>query len=215
MSAATGATSGARALLVGRSGVSVREDALVAERLFAAIWPVAGACGALADTVRGARQAHPDLRWQPAERWHLTLAFLGQSDLQKAAARIERVIGHLPAPEPIRLRGAGTFGPIVWVGVEHGPWLAAAAHDLQRALRVEDRRFRAHVTVARARGRPSEAARAAHLAVPALEGHSGPSWQPTELTLVASRTGPRPAYTVVGTWPWPAPDPGGTGTGAG
>ena len=213
------------------------------QRLFVAIWPGTPARQALEASVAAAQAEHPELRWQPPHRWHVTLAFLGEARAETAAGRIDRLLAGAaeapgrepepepgsrqpdrrsgtpeagaamsrpdtrrprsaaPEPEPIRLTGAGTFGPILWVGVEHGRWLADLATQLQSALRVDDRRFRAHVTVGRARGRPTEAARQARAAIPSLADHRGPPWLPTEVTLVASTNGPAPEYRVLERWP--------------
>jgi len=172
----------------------------VTARLFVAIWPDAEVRDALAATVDQARTAAPDVRWQPPERWHITLAFLGQADPAQAAGRIAtHVAGGLPAPAPIRLTGAGAFGPVIWVGVEHGPWLAALAAGLQTAVRVPDRRFRAHVTVGRVRGAGGPAR--AREVVSLLRPHVGPAWTPGEITLVESTTGPAPEYGIRGRWP--------------
>lgn len=184
----------------------VRKDACVGPRLFVAIWPDAAAVHALQATVDAARQTHPELRWQPPGRWHLTLAFLGEAEPHWATSRLERLMTRrhdLPSPEPLRLAGSGTFGPILWVGVAHGRWLTDLADHAQRTLKVADRRFRAHVTVARVRGRPSDAARTARAAAASLADHEGPAWLPSELTLVESRTGPDPAYTVLRRWGLP------------
>ena len=184
----------------------MRKDAGVGQRLFVAIWPEAAAVRALQTTVDAAQEAHPELRWQPPGRWHVTLAFLGEAEPQWATSRLDRLMARrddLPHPEPLRLAGSGTFGPILWVGVVHGPWLADLADRAQRTLKVADRRFRAHVTVARARGRPSDAARAARAAAASITGHEGPAWLPAEVTLVQSRTGPDPAYTVLRRWALP------------
>ena len=175
----------------------------MADRLFVAIWPDEAARTALRAIVAEARTAHPELRWQPEERWHLTLAFVGQGDPQWARDRMDTLT--LPSAGPLRLTGAGAFGPVLWIGVEHGPWLTALARQVQRRLKVADRRFRAHVTVGRARGRPSQASADARAAVPLLTSHHGPQWTPEALTLVSSRTGPHPEYHVLERWRLPAP----------
>ena len=73
-------------------------------RLFIAIWPDEASRDALATRVHEARTAAPDIRWQPAERWHVTLAFLGQADPVGSRRRIAtHVTAGLPTPEPIRL----------------------------------------------------------------------------------------------------------------
>jgi RNA 2',3'-cyclic 3'-phosphodiesterase len=178
----------------------------VTARLFIAIWPDEASRDALVTTVHEARTAAPDIRWQPAERWHVTLAFLGQADPEESRRRIAaHVITGLPAPEPVRLAGAGAFGSVIWVGVEHGPWLGDLASGLQRALRVADRRFRAHVTVGRVRGEGGPAR--AREVVPLLRPHDGPGWTPAELTLVESSTGPAPEYRICDRWPLGPPRP--------
>jgi 2'-5' RNA ligase len=177
-----------------------RDDGWVTSRLFVALWPVDAARQALATTLQTARGAALDVRWQPADRWHVTLAFLGPADPDRSAGRIAAAMERdPPPPEPIRLRGAGSFGPVIWIGVEHGAWLDQLAGDLQRALKVADRRFRGHVTVGRIRG-PNGPARAREVA-PHLAAHSGPPWTPTDITLVESQTGPTPSYTVRRSWP--------------
>lgn len=169
------------------------------QRLFLAMWPTSDAVCAIQADLSEARRHHPDLRWQPPERWHVTLAFLGPAEADRAAASVDRLMSDPPVPAPVRTRGAGTFGPVLWLGVEHGPWLADLAHLLQRGLRVPDARFRGHVTVARGRGPLARANAGA--AVPGLAQHAGPAWTPDQVTLVASRTGPAPRYDVLAGWP--------------
>ena len=170
-------------------------------RLFVAIWPSDAAREALARTLGLARRAAPDVRWQPSDRWHITLAFLGQADPERAANRIDvrARADRLPGAEPIALRGSGSFGPVIWVGVDHGSWLAALARELQASLHVADRRFRAHVTVGRARGAAGPAR--ARDVVPSLAAHDGPAWTPSDITLVESVTGPTPEYRILERWP--------------
>jgi len=180
----------------------------VTARLFVSVWPDDTARDALNDTVEQAQKAATDVRWQPPERWHITLAFLGVADPGRAAARFSPVEqrGDTPAAEPIRLVGAGAFGPVVWVGVEHRAWLGELARGLQQTLHVADRRFRAHVTVGRLRGEGA-AARAREV-VPLLASHVGPSWTPGEITLVESVTGPAPEYHILERWPLSPPSTG-------
>lgn len=171
------------------------------QRLFLAIWPTSDAVAAIQADLSDIRPGHPDLRWQPPERWHITLAFLGPADAARTVASVNRLLGDPPVPAPLRTQGAGTFGPVLWLGVEHGPWLADLAHLLQRGLRVPDARFRGHVTVARGRGPLARASAGA--AVPDLAQHAGPAWTPDRVTLVASQTGPAPRYDVLTAWPMP------------
>jgi RNA 2',3'-cyclic 3'-phosphodiesterase len=112
-----------------------------------------------------ARQA-PGYRWVPAENLHITLRFLGSletSRLEQLRRGLEGV--RMPAFE-LGLDGRGSFGPraaprVVWLKVGAGradcAALAAAVEDACRAagLESEERPFRAHVTLARARPAPS------------------------------------------------------------
>ena len=172
-------------------------------RLFAAVWPDQAAREALAAQLDDIREDTTGVHWQPPHRWHITLAFLGPGDPDRTAARISAAGRRHPSPlaGPLQLSGSGTFGPIVWVGVEHGPWLPELAAQLQRAMHTPDRRFRAHVTVGRVRG--PAALPNARAAAALMGGHSGPTWIPSELTLVASTTGPKPEYRIVDQWPLP------------
>jgi 2'-5' RNA ligase len=168
----------------------------VSERLFLAIWPPAHVLDAL-DT---ALPRHLDaLRWQPRQRWHITVAFLGDREPARVMRRFERL--DLPAADQVRLAGAGTFGPVLWVGVETGPWLAGLAAQARRTFGVDERRFRGHVTVARARDRVGQ--HALNRARTALAGFESPWWLPDSLTLVRSLVGPRPEYEVIGLSPFP------------
>ncbi len=173
-------------------------------RLFAAVWPDQAAREALAGQLDRVRPEASGVRWQPPHRWHITLAFLGPGDPDIVTGRISATVARDPLPPaaPVHLSGSGTFGPVVWVGVEHGPWLPEVAARLQRAMRTRDHRFRAHVTVGRVRG--SEALPHARAAAALFDGHAGPSWLPAEVTLVASTTGPQPEYHVLDRWALPA-----------
>lgn len=185
------------------------------DRLFTALWPAEATRRALLAALEQIRPNATDVHWQPPHRWHITLAFLGPTDPQKAGRRIDRLgaAGSLPAAEPIRLVGSGSFGSALWAGAETGPWLDHLATLLQGALRTEDRRFHAHLTVGRTRG-PAAAQRAKQAAV-LLSSYAGPAWTPQEFTLVRSLTGPNPQYDVLGAYPLPsaeraAPDAGPT-----
>jgi 2'-5' RNA ligase len=153
-------------------------------------------------------------RWIPAERWHLTLLFLGDVPVGKVEPLVAGAAPAVEATPPMRLRlaGAGRFGSVrrpqvAWAGLdgdvrpltELAGRLAAAARKLR--LPVEDRPFRAHLTVGRWRPRePGDGA-----LVDRLAGYRGPDWPVTEVRLLESRLGPRPEYTTVGEWPVAAP----------
>lgn len=178
----------------------------MADRLFTALWPAEATRRELLAALEPIRPNASDVHWQPPHRWHITLAYLGPADPGKACSRIARLAaaGSLPAAEPIRPVGSGSFGNALWIGAETGPWLDHLAARLQGALRTEDRRFRAHLTVGRTRG-PSSPRRARQAAA-LLGTYAGSAWTPHEFTLVRSLTGPTPQYDVLAAWPLPAPE---------
>ena len=108
----------------------------------------------------------------------------------------------------LRLAGGGRFGSVrrpqvAWAGLdgdvrpltELSRRLAAAARSLR--LPVEDRPFRAHLTLGRWRpGHPADGALTDQLA-----GYRGPDWPVTEVRLLESRLGPKPTYDTVAAWP--------------
>jgi 2'-5' RNA ligase len=168
-------------------------------RLFTALWPPLDAvdhlAGVLALIREQAEPTPPSFRWIPSERWHLTLCFHGDdADPDKRAARLRARAGGLRAPL-LRLASAGTFGGVLWVGVEPAEDAdGAALRTLAKAAGNEPGKFRAHLTVARwSRGRLDRAA----LTAP-LTGYCGPWWRAEKVVLVRSEqlpTGPR--YTPV------------------
>jgi 2'-5' RNA ligase len=142
------------------------------------------------------RAAHPELRWVPPVRWHLTLAFHGEVADDKVPALADklgrRVRRH--GPLELALRGSGHFARrALWLGVagDVDP-LGALARDVT----ADGSPFRAHLTVARLRGGVDPAPARAGLA-----GYAGPSWTADQVCLVRSRLGPAPTYDDVAVWP--------------
>lgn len=180
-------------------------------RAFVALIPPAAVLAELATALRPVQTSHPGLRWTPAGQWHLTLAFLGEIDgdaldegvLPDLTARLTRA-AHRHPPQELALRGAGRFGDrVLWTRVR-GDLRALAASVGAAARRchiaVEDRPYRAHLTLARAR--PGTDLRPA---VDALRDFTGTTWTATTLHLVRSTLGAGPggtaAHEVIATWP--------------
>jgi len=147
-------------------------------RLFFALWPPAQTARALA---AWAREAQRLTGGKPvdAAKIHLTLAFLGDADAQRAVMAAGRVTGTIHSL-PIEQARHWRDNDIVWAGPrETPPALAALVESLGLELYrsqfiLERRPFAAHVTLIRK-------ARAAKLPpLPALE------WPVREFILVRS-----------------------------
>src|SRR5208282_2132205 len=81
-------------------------------RLFVALTPPAGVLAELEAALAPLRGDWPGLRWAPADRWHVTLAFLGDVDEAKIGeltTRLERAARRHPSQEV--LIGAGGAFP--------------------------------------------------------------------------------------------------------
>jgi RNA 2',3'-cyclic 3'-phosphodiesterase len=154
------------------------------------------------------RAEHPALRWTLPEQWHLTLAFLGEVDDRARAdlaQRLARAATRAP-PLSLALGGAGRFGDrVLWTRVSGDTdglrRLAASVRAAagRAGLRIEDRPYRPHLTLARAGGDVDLRG-----LVTALTGFSGSSWRAERLHLVRSRLGAGPdrraRYEVLCSW---------------
>jgi 2'-5' RNA ligase len=173
-------------------------------RAFVAVVPPPEAVEELAAAVAAVRRDHRGARWTRPEQWHLTLAFLGEVDeatLDGVRAGLSAVAARA-APLGLALSGAGRFGErVLWTGLAGDTrGLGALAGEVAAAVRdagvaLEDRAFRAHLTLARGRGGVSGLAQA----VRALAGFTGRPWRADTLHLVRSRPGPQ--YDDLATWP--------------
>ena len=139
------------------------------------------------------RTGSAELRWQSPDRWHITLAFLGDRDVGSELARFPP---SLPARgETLRIEGSGHFGSVLWLGVTSPQWLIDLATEVQHVMRADRRQFRGHVTVARSRTREGD--RELRTAVAALSRFASDPWMPDEVVLVRSVMGPKPMYEVI------------------
>jgi 2'-5' RNA ligase len=149
-------------------------------------------------------------RWSAPHRWHLTLLFLGAVPEERVPPLVDAAGAAVAGAGPmtLRLAGGGRFGSlrrpqVAWAGLDGDilplSELAARLAASARALRlpVEERPFRAHLTLGRWRPRQS----ADGALTDRLAGYRGPAWPVTEVRLLESRLGPDPTYETVAAWP--------------
>ncbi|MGW7270671.1 RNA 2',3'-cyclic phosphodiesterase [Streptomyces sp. NPDC054864] len=178
-------------------------------RVFIALAPPDEAKQELERALDPAYQAHPRMRWNRIEDWHITLAFLGEVPASVIPV-LRTPLARLAAdrePLNLALSGGGHFDErVLWSGIggdlEELHLLATEVRAVADACGVPHagRPFRPHLTLARARrDTPSCAVEAAA----GLAGFTGRPWQAERLHLVASNVGRGPGpihYGDVGAW---------------
>jgi len=179
------------------------------QHAFIALAPPDHAKNELAHALSPAYAAHPDLRWNRIEDWHITLAFLGELPVQ-AVQRLRSPLAALAAARPpleLALLGGGHFDErVLWSGIEGD---LDQLHELAEAVRARvrdcdvtsaERPLRPHLTLARARRYDNVSVAAA---AACLDGFSGRPWQTERLHLVGStvrgHSGPR-RYEDIDAW---------------
>lgn len=168
------------------------DSGVVTDRLFVALWPTPEATDAIQRVVAPLRVRYRDLRWQPPQRWHITVAFLGEREPEREVQRFSRLTGL--AGGPVYVLSSGHFGPVLWLGVD-AAWLSDVARTVRKAHHVVERRFHPHITVARSRTTVGQ--RQVRRAVTDLAESRASTWVASELTLVRSTIGPSPDYDVI------------------
>jgi 2'-5' RNA ligase len=122
-------------------------------RIFFAVWPPRESARALAQWADEAQRLTGG-KTTAEEKIHLTLAFLGEADPQKAVSAARRVAAAAHAL-PIEQARYWRENNIVWAGPRETPVALKALHDalslqLQRAEFILERRpFAAHITLIR------------------------------------------------------------------
>jgi 2'-5' RNA ligase len=185
-------------------------------RLFAAVVPPPDVLAELAAELAAALAAHDldGLRVVPEYQRHLTVAFYGdvrEASVADLGERLRRAAARTP-PLSLQLNGFGTFpanaarARVLWAGlvgdVAELTRLAerAAAAGRRAGADVDDRRYRPHLTIARAR----------HDAVDlrdilANSTLDGTTWATTELVLVKSTLGPTVIHEPLDHFPFEGP----------
>ena len=129
----------------------------MSHRLFVALRPPPPVRERLRSVMSGIEGA----RWQSDAQLHLTLAFLGQLDGDKAEAVAEALHHVTAAPLDLQLDQFGTFDAsrpgttgALWIGVKPETPLAALAAAIRRTcarvgIQPDARKFVPHITLAR------------------------------------------------------------------
>jgi 2'-5' RNA ligase len=106
----------------------------------------------------------PGARWVRDRQFHLTLRFLGAVEGPAERAVAEALRSVRCEPFPLRLQDVGHFPPrgnprVLWAGVERSAGLVELHRQVEKYVRraglgPEERKFSAHVTLARLNGTP-------------------------------------------------------------
>lgn len=132
-------------------------------RMFLGLPLAPRASEALAHFTRKFSAAGGTLRWSRPESWHITLQFLGQVDGEQYQCLLARLADVIASPVPVRIEGAGSLdrAGIFLARVTPTPELLALVQRITVATRhcgfaPEERPYRPHITLARAKGRGNQ-----------------------------------------------------------
>ncbi len=117
----------------------------------------------IADLIAELRKTGVDVAWVQAEKIHLTLKFLGNTDdsmIPEIKERISKKLSHYNA-FCIKIVGTGCFPSekrprVIWIGIERSAFLNSIQKAMdtvfeQLGFAAEDRPFSPHLTVGRVR----------------------------------------------------------------
>jgi len=103
------------------------------------------------------------ISWVEPERFHITLRFLGDTDLNEVD-KISRALkeGMIRADaQEVPVTGVGSFGPrksprVIWIGFENDTWFEGLKEEVdalleKRGIPRQDQPFTAHLTLGRIR----------------------------------------------------------------
>jgi 2'-5' RNA ligase len=179
--------------------------------------------GSVVDALEVSRANEPgrSTRVTPRDRWHVTLAFLGDVPVTRIDTASHALSQAVAGPDDgairVCLAGGGTFGrgrfTILWCGlggdVAALRRLAVGVRTELRGARVpfDRKNFRPHLTISRPGERVGPDAVAGD--VETLNAYAGPLWTVDAVYLMASdiehgATGPVPRYTRLAKIPFPS-----------
>lgn len=181
--------------------------------MFVALVPPDPVLEDLGEFLAPRQEAEPGFRWTAPDQWHVTLAFMPavpERVLDDLLARLERAAARRSRFDVV-LGGGGAFPHPAGAKVLYTRVETAAQEELRRlaagaraaagkaGAEAAGGRFRPHLTLART-GRPRDVTRWIRV----LDSYRGPTWEASEITLVASHLGEgprnRPRYEVVNTF---------------
>jgi 2'-5' RNA ligase len=146
------------------------------------------------------------LRWSTPEQWHVTLVFLGEVEDDARAKLVQALRGIRGAALKLRMERLGVFerSGILYAEVEVSEELLRLYETVAAAVRrcgleVEERPYRAHITLARARNREGrKTIERLRRAVESREQHRlRASWSAEEFLLYESQLSPGGSRYVV------------------
>lgn len=185
------------------------------QRLFVAVDPALHAVADLSALVADLHVAKAKARLAAPERWHITVAFLGDVAVEQidGVTSVLAAVASGSAAVPLRIVGGGSFnrgpGTVLWAGLGGDvDALAALARRVRRELRRvrvrSDRKpYRPHLTIARPGDRIARDLVKADVAT--LAAYQGPEWTASELRLMRSHLGPTPHHEPLASFPLTTP----------
>ncbi|HWG27931.1 RNA 2',3'-cyclic phosphodiesterase [Actinospica sp.] len=183
-------------------------------RLFVAVVPPRPVLLELRAALTTLPHTDGNLRWRHPESWHITLAFLGEvprETLPELTDRLARAASRA-TPMELSVAGGGHFDSrVLWAGIQGdrdrlGRLSETVAASARRCrLKVDDRPYRPHVTLAGVRGEDPQAHTDLQPYVERMAAFRTPRWLVKEMELfesVAPTTAGRAnIYLSRGRWP--------------
>ena len=180
-------------------------------RLFVAVVPPRPVLLELRAALSTLPHTDGSLRWRHPESWHITLAFLGdvpRDSLPELTERLSRAASRA-TPMELSVAGGGHYdSQVLWAGIQGdrdrlgrlSETVAAAARRCR--LKVDERPYRPHVTLAHVRGeKPTDL----QPYVERMTAFRTPRWLVKEMELFESMApttaGRPPLYLSKGHWP--------------